>query len=158
MSDEALDTLVALRNRIEKDHAADIELSTEADLWRLAKFPGVPPPADPYGDEISVDTGGRCPIDGSEQIVARYLPAGGYSAGDAAAWDWNEPITFRRRKAKHPGKTYFHGKMEIVLNCYPDIRVGEHIAHVNAPRGHRRADSVTWDSVGSFARWLGPLT
>ncbi len=123
--------------------------------WVDSGKPGLPKPVDPCGPEITVDTGGRCPVEGDEVIQCWYAGCPNSSAeGPAGRMRWQDgTVVFRRILADHPGDSYWHGKLETIPESGKaglDIRdkvVGSRGDPVNA-------STVFLHPGTNFRRWL----
>lgn len=160
---EQHETVTAILVEID-NHLADDSLDDDLDKvvapWLKAGKPGLPQPVDPYGPEITVDTGGRCPVDGDEVLIMdhAYTDSGAWFT-EASSADWSRTRTFRRIKADHPGDSYWYGREETIpKDGRPDLKVWEKL------KLGTRTDilpACAWDSWAelgkgctTFRRWL----
>jgi hypothetical protein len=130
------------------------------DAWAAAGKPGLPKPVDPYGPEIAVDTGGRCPVEGDE-VIEWWVSGHSYDYGATKASDvpWKGAITFRRIKADHPGDSYWHGKLETIPESGKaglDVNEWITVAHAGRCGGRWRAAALpnVLSAGDTFRRWL----
>jgi hypothetical protein len=157
---EQHETVAAILVEIDEHLAAD-NLDDDLDKvvapWLKAGKPGFPKPVDPYGPEITVDTGGRCPVDVDEVIEWRFKEGDRWKQHKAGSLAWAWKTEFRRLKADHPGESYWHGKRERIAEHGPaGLDVNERIVTENPGPG------VVWQRVRSislrvgmpFRRWL----
>jgi hypothetical protein len=152
--------LVEIDNHLAADNLDD-DLDKVVAPWLKAGKPGFPKPVDPYGPVITVDTGGRCPVEGDEVIKCWYVGSrNSVAEGPAGRMRWQDnPMVFRRIKADHPGDSYWHGREETIpKDGRPDLKVWEKL------KLGTRTDilpACAWDSWAelgkgctTFRRWL----
>ncbi len=150
--------LPQMRINFERRIDDDTPVSLAETSWEGAEMPGLPkPPPEIWGPEITVDTDGRCPVEGDEVVnMANDLVTGGEWVTEARHAYWTKPRTFRRRLAGHPGDSYWHGKREVIVSgVSPRLDIHDFIVDVTTPDGRRAAyTGGPWISGSSFRRWL----
>jgi hypothetical protein len=163
---EQHETVTAILVEID-EHLADDSLDSDLDKvvapWLEAGKPGLPQPVDPYGPEITVDSGGRCPVEGDEVIMWRVWDCGTWtewSEDKADDLTWAQKFQFRRLKADHPGDSYWHGKLETIPESgKAGLDVMDRIVHPSTCSAGMAGKGITAGTLGwtpglLFRRWL----
>lgn len=124
--------------------------------WIIAGKPGLPkPPPEIWGPEITVDTGGRCPVGGDEVVQWRLEEGSRWSqhrAGDLS-WEWKTRL--RRKLADHPGDSYWHGRMEVIPESgKAGLDVRDAVVCKSVARKWGRASTMIFTPGTAFRRWL----
>ena len=151
---EPHETVTAMLDRLKVN--GDLTYACDQDVigaWRDAGCVGST--VDPYGPTITVDTGGRCPVEGGERIIGKHLQRDDFYEMNARTFDWSRPRAFRRIAKDHPGDTYWHGKEETIPeNGKAGLDVMDLVVDVGHVDGFRRVCTVSWGPRCAFRRWL----